>query len=117
MPGNAENAESLCEQRTESNQHPSTGVEGLVEGVKWFNPGSLQAREHESVLEKRFERRGKETPFLDFRQDTPRRARQRLFPFVCNGFIGLHLRTIRNTLRHTLTDRKSVVEGKSGELG
>jgi hypothetical protein len=38
-------------------------VEGLVEGVKWFNPGSLQAREHESVLEKKFERRGKETPF------------------------------------------------------
>ena len=63
MAPRAKNAESPCEHKMDSNCHPSTGVEGLVEGVKWFNPGSLQAREHESVLEKRFERRGKETPF------------------------------------------------------
>jgi hypothetical protein len=37
-------------------------VEGVVEGVKWFKSCCSQAKEHESVLEKRFERRGKETP-------------------------------------------------------
>jgi hypothetical protein len=33
VEGDAENAKCHCEQRTDSNQHPSTGVEGLVEGL------------------------------------------------------------------------------------
>jgi len=34
VEGDAENAKYHCEQRTDSNQHPSSSVEGYVEGVK-----------------------------------------------------------------------------------
>jgi len=33
VEGDAENAKYHCEQRTDSNQHPSSSVEGYVEGV------------------------------------------------------------------------------------
>jgi len=63
VEGDAENAKYHCEQRTDSNQHPSSSVEGYVEGVKCldfhqgqFNSPSLQAIVCQSVLEKRFER-------------------------------------------------------------
>jgi hypothetical protein len=66
MAGDVENAECHCEQRTESNQYPSTSVEGYVEGVKWFEPARLQVREYECVLEKRFERKYRGAPFRPF---------------------------------------------------
>ena len=33
VEGDAENAKCHCEQRTDSNQHPSSSVEGGVEGL------------------------------------------------------------------------------------
>ena len=33
VEGDAENAKCHCEQRTDSNQHPSSSVEGYVEGL------------------------------------------------------------------------------------